>query len=627
MTGDAVMGFPLTDPGHVRVESPSLRQRVLARLIRDERDLPLVSLLSLLLALFPPCALYLLSQPRIDWFVAGPYLLLNLLVFVGPYTMMVHNICHRVVFRPRYQAFSRFVAFWILAPIFGQSPETYYCHHVGMHHPENNLVDDVSSTLRYQRDSLWDFSRYLARFTLLAFYDLAGYFWRRGKRRLWIRTVVGEAAYYLLVGAALLLNWRGALIVFVIPWVFVRLALMAGNWAQHAFIDLAAPANSYRNSITCINSRYNRVCFNDGYHAGHHLRTGLHWTEMPDNFLKNLHSYRSEGAVVFRGIDYLGVWLALMLKQYGWLAERYVDLSERPLSKAEIIALLRSRTRKRTVDPLVEASRPLGGWERMTAIMHQEFHGTGILVGCARLEGLVERESLCRAWAAMVALHPALRARIAWANGEPRIESLAANASALPVAFPQGADWQLLMEEEMSRPFDSARGPLWRVHCVNGAGTSDIVVALHHTIADGLSLTRLLDDLLTQLSPGELAPVGYGALQPAIESSHGSKPNLVLYGAGFLSRALMRLVKRQPRVTFSGYAPFPDRRTRHLFFELAANETDALVRVCRKRGTPRSKTRRSGSAGCPSRRGSGRPAARPAGLSRAPAPRRTRCSG
>jgi fatty acid desaturase len=80
--------------------------------------------------------------------------------------------------------------------------------------------------------------------------------------------------------------------------------MMTGNWAQHAFIDPANPGNIYKNSITCINTVYNKQCFNDGYHIGHHLRPALHWTEMPNNFLQNIEEYKQNDVVIFTGLDY-----------------------------------------------------------------------------------------------------------------------------------------------------------------------------------------------------------------------------------------------------------------------------------------------------------------------------------
>ena len=131
---------------------------------------------------------------------------------------------------------------------------------------------------------------------------------------------------------------------FIAPFVITRFAMMAGNWAQHAFIDESAPENNYRNSITCINCGYNRRCFNDGYHIGHHLKQTRHWTEMPEDFRKNIGTYAAEQAIVFTGIDFFGVWFCLMLKRYDWLALRVVELGPTPRSQEEIIAMLRART-------------------------------------------------------------------------------------------------------------------------------------------------------------------------------------------------------------------------------------------------------------------------------------------
>ncbi len=143
----------------------------------------------------------------------------------------------------------------------------------------------------------------------------------------------------------LLVNWRATVVVLAVPLVVARFAMMAGNWGQHAFIDEAAPENSYRNSITCINSGYNRRCFNDGYHIGHHLKATRHWTELPEDFLRNGSMYAAEDAIVFSGIDFFGVWVCLMLKRYNLLAKRFVQLGEVARSNEETVALLRSRTR------------------------------------------------------------------------------------------------------------------------------------------------------------------------------------------------------------------------------------------------------------------------------------------
>jgi fatty acid desaturase len=313
-----------------------------AGLIRDARDLPFLSLMAAATAVIIPFALYLYLPGRFRWWLAGIYLAVNFFGFLDRFILMLHNTSHRPLFRPGYGLLNHYIP-WVLGPFFGESPETYRGHHLGMHHPENNLEADLSSTMRFRRDRLDHFLRYFLRFFFLVLVECTLYLWRNGRLLMARRILTGELAFLGAVVALLFVNWRATVAVFVIPFCLVRFLMMAGNWGQHAFIDAARPGNCYVNSITCINTRYNLRCFNDGYHIGHHLRPSRHWTEMPLDFSLNLATYAREGAIVFQGIDFFGVWLCLMLRRYDWLARRYVSLDGRSRSREEIVALLRAR--------------------------------------------------------------------------------------------------------------------------------------------------------------------------------------------------------------------------------------------------------------------------------------------
>jgi fatty acid desaturase len=139
---------------------------------------------------------------------------------------------------------------------------------------------------------------------------------------------------------------RATLVVFVAPVLLVRTLMMVGNWGQHAFVDRDEPGNAYKNSITCVNTRYNRRCFNDGYHIHHHVRATCHWSDYPAEFEDNKETYGREDAIVFDGIDFFQVWVLLMLGQHKRLAERVVKLPGAPeRSKEETVAWLRERLR------------------------------------------------------------------------------------------------------------------------------------------------------------------------------------------------------------------------------------------------------------------------------------------
>jgi fatty acid desaturase len=335
----------LTDPIHRPKARLNGFERFAMKFIRDERDIPFVKLIAVISITVIPFAVYLFLPGNFSWWLAIPYFALVLGYFLGPYILMLHNTSHRPFFKPEFRWMWQYVN-WVMGPFFGETPETYYAHHIGMHHPENNLDDDLSCTMYYQRDSLRDFGRYFGRFFFVGIVELAMYLWKRKRYNLFWRAIAGELIFLVVAGLLLWYNWQATLVVFMVPFVFTRFAMMSGNWSQHAFLDAKAPDNIYRNSITCINSTYNRRCFNDGYHIGHHLKANRHWTEMPVDFERNRDTYAREGAIVFQGLDYFAIWFLLMTKQYGALAKRYVDLSGKNRSREEIIELLKERTKR-----------------------------------------------------------------------------------------------------------------------------------------------------------------------------------------------------------------------------------------------------------------------------------------
>jgi fatty acid desaturase len=329
------------DPTYTPSHTPGRVERAALRFVNDPRDTPFLGLIALLLATVVSSGVALYVPGVFRWWLGVLHLGL-FGYFLGPFILMLHNTSHRRLFKRSWAWMNHFIP-WVMGPFFGESPETYFAHHVGMHHPENNLEADISSTLQYRRDSVVDFARYFFRFFFVGIIELTSYFVARRRFSLMIRCLVGELAFFVFVGALAYVNWRATTVVFILPYFIARFAMMAGNWGQHAFIDRAAPENSYRNSITCINSAYNRRCFNDGYHIGHHVKATRHWTEMPGDFVANLATYEAEGAIVFEGIDFFVVWLLLMRGRYDKLASRVVQLGATSRSQAETEALLRSR--------------------------------------------------------------------------------------------------------------------------------------------------------------------------------------------------------------------------------------------------------------------------------------------
>lgn len=332
----------ITDPVYKPKAGYNIMDRFLLRLINDPRDLPFMHFIIEATVVVLPLVfgLYFYS---IHWAVAMLYVPFVVFVYMDRFILILHNISHRPLFRKKYRILNYYIV-WILGPLFGESPETYFAHHIGMHHVEENLEDDLSSTMKYQRDSFTAWLSYFLRFFFGVFFSLIHYMSKKGRRKLLLRLIAGEIGYFIFVAAMFMMNPLATVVVFIIPFILCRLAMMAGNWGQHAFIDSSRPSDPFASSITVINCRYNRRSFNDGYHIGHHENPRCHWTDLPVDFQKNSKLYGSKGAIVFEGIDFTMVWIYLMFKRYDVLARHFVDLGTPARSVDDVITLLKSRT-------------------------------------------------------------------------------------------------------------------------------------------------------------------------------------------------------------------------------------------------------------------------------------------
>jgi hypothetical protein len=346
----------ITDPVYVKPASFNALDRFFLKLIRDERDLPFIRLtLASSLVLIPlGISLYFLQAGTwIWWTITIVYLFVNNFVYKGPFGLMLHCTSHRALFKKDYNFLNNYIP-WILAPFFGHSPETYFAHHIGMHHSENNMEEDESSTISYNRDSLRGFTHYFLKFLFFSIYNLPAYFIRKRRRKFLNKYMRGELLFFTFCIALCFISWQATLVVFIIPMITFRLVAMMGNWAQHSFVDQQEPDNEFKNSITCINTKYNVKCWNDGYHISHHERPAMHWTEHPVHFKKTLNEYVENKAIVFDSIHFLHVFIYLMRKRYDLLAKHYVDLDGRFANDKEVEAFLVSRTRR--VEPQARLS-------------------------------------------------------------------------------------------------------------------------------------------------------------------------------------------------------------------------------------------------------------------------------
>lgn len=339
----------VTDPTYRPPTDFNWYEKFWLKYMLDKRDLPFIRLLTIIHLLVFPIAILLftpLLKGWVWWVVAIAYFYVAQFYFKGRFGLMFHCLCHRKTFKPAYQQSIHSYITWIVCPLFGHAPEGYFSHHMGMHHVENNNDEDASSTMHYQRDSFRSFLAYFFNFLFLGVKQTFDYLFARKRKKLYMRLTLGEGVFICFCIILCFLNLKAALMVFVIPFFFARFVMMLGNWTQHSFIDSTDPENIYTNSINCINTVYNHTCWNDGYHIIHHLRPGMHYTDMPNEFLKRKDEFAERKAIVFDGIHYLHIFFFLMTKQYNKLADNLVNLNSTFTSREQAINLMRSRTQR-----------------------------------------------------------------------------------------------------------------------------------------------------------------------------------------------------------------------------------------------------------------------------------------
>ncbi len=272
--------------------------------------------------------------------------------FVGPYSIISHHHIHgRGILSPSWSWLD--VMFpYILGPMMGQTWNSFYYHHKH-HHIEENGPDDLSSTIRYQRDSAIDLSIYLGRFVFLIWFELPLYYIRKGRSTLGLKYFAWETASYALIVLIARFKLRFAITALIIPLLQWRIAVMTNNWSQHAFVDEEDPTSNFRSSITLIDVVANRHGLNDGYHTSHHLSPLRHWREHPFAFIKAKQKYADGAALTFQEVDFIKLAFLLCRKEYNLLAKRLVPMGEQVgKSNEELASMLRRKTRKFTEEDI-----------------------------------------------------------------------------------------------------------------------------------------------------------------------------------------------------------------------------------------------------------------------------------
>ena len=225
-------------------------------IVRNPVDVVFLTHIILYLSTSVPSAVFLYLH--FTWIHAVMHVVLQL-SYCGSFTLMLHNHIHNNGLLKKQYAWFDNTWPYILEPLMGHTWDSYYYHHVKHHHVEGNGPDDLSSTIRYQRDEVTEFLKYVGRFIAFIWIELPMYFLRKRKLALAFKSFTSEIGAMAFVYIMARKNFYPTLFVLIIPLLLMRIGLMVGNYGQHALVDDVDPASDFRSSITLIDVPVRRL--------------------------------------------------------------------------------------------------------------------------------------------------------------------------------------------------------------------------------------------------------------------------------------------------------------------------------------------------------------------------------
>lgn len=192
--------------------------------------------------------------------------------------VIVHN--HRHVSIWKNNVLNKLTDCWLSIlygfPVFGWIPT-----HLQNHHLHTNKEEDYTKTYAYSdKNNLWTILYYPMHSSKMQLKAISQYSKdikvKNKKKYLEHQFQIFSLIAFTL--AALLIDWKSAILFIIIPQQIALNAVLFFNYIQHIHADEESEYNHSRN----IEGFLNVFLFNNGLHTAHHIKPHLHWSRLPD---------------------------------------------------------------------------------------------------------------------------------------------------------------------------------------------------------------------------------------------------------------------------------------------------------------------------------------------------------
>jgi beta-carotene hydroxylase len=189
-----------------------------------------------------------------------------------------HNHNHLGMWRSR--SLNLLTSYWI-AIFYGHPAIAWVPTHNQVHHKLNNRPGDSSRSPKwFEGNHLAALLVYPTLTNLAQTRDINAFLkdlWKRD-RPAFFSAMSEYAVFFGAMALLFVLDWRKALLFFFVPQQVALFCIQVVNYLQHVETDAYSEWNHSRNFVS---RTLNTLLFNNGYHTVHHLKPGVHWSELP----------------------------------------------------------------------------------------------------------------------------------------------------------------------------------------------------------------------------------------------------------------------------------------------------------------------------------------------------------